>query len=171
MLSTIEPINTEKEMSDEEFLILKTDLQGTMIYGNRSFIAFSGYEEKELVGQPHKMLRHPDMPRAIFRLMWETLEDNREFFGYLKYLRKDGSYFWSFANLTPSFDDDQNVNGSFSVQRKPHPKRLTFFSDLYKEMVAVEKQFRTDQEMMDASTEVLNNAIGGRNYDEFIFNG
>jgi PAS domain S-box-containing protein len=171
MQNTTEPVNTEKEMPEEEFLVLKTDLKGTMIYGNRSFIEFSGYEEKELIGQPHKMLRHPDMPRAIFRLMWETLEDNREFFGYLKYLRKDGSYFWSFANLTPSFDDNQKVNGSFSVQRKPHPKRVAFFSDLYQKMVAVEKQYSTDKEMMDASTEVLNDALNGRDYDEFIFNG
>ena len=171
MQTAIQPTNTEQELSDDEFIILKTDLQGTMTYANSSFIHFSGYEESELIGQPHKMLRHPDMPRAIFRLMWDTLEDNREFFGYLKYLRKDGGYFWVFANLTPSFDDNQKVNGSFSVLRKPHPTRLSFFSDLYPQMVEREKQISTDTESMDASTEVLSSAIDGRDYDEFIFNG
>lgn len=160
--------NPGRTLSEHDLLVLKTDLQGTMTYANRNFIKFSGYSEDELIGQPHKILRHQDMPRAIFRLMWETLEADREFFAYLKYLRKDGGYFWTFANLAPSLDDNNKVNGSFSIQRKAHPTRLRFFANLYQEMLEAERLFDTDQAQMDASTEVLNKAMGGRGYDEFI---
>ncbi len=168
---TVEPANIEKELSDQEFIALKTNLDGVITYVNRSFIQFSGYEEDELIGQPHKMLRHPVMPRTIFRLMWETLEANNEFVCYLKYLRKDGGCFWAFANLTPSFDDNQKVNGCYSVLRKPHPVRKEFFKKLYPQMLAAEEQFSTDKESMDASTAVLSDAIDGRDYFEFIFEG
>ena len=168
MKDIIEPTNTGHELSDEDFIILRTDLQGTITYANRCFIRLSGFEENELLSQPHKMLRHPDMPRTVFRLMWDTLESDREFFGYLKYLRKDGGYFWTFANLTPSFDDDHNVNGCFSVLRKAHPARLSYFSELYHEMIEAEKQFSSDQESMDASSRLLTSALGGKEYNEFI---
>lgn len=157
-------------MSENEIIISKTDTRGKITYGNRAFIHYSGFAESELLGQPHNIIRHPDMPKAIFRLMWHTLQAEQEFFGYVKNLRKDGGYYWTYANITPSYSENNNVIGYFSVRRKPHARRLELFSGLYREMIKVENQYNNSQEAMDRSIQLLNEVLQYRdkNYDEFL---
>ena len=111
MKSKVQPIASQRVMRPDEFIVSKSDPAGLITYGNRSFITYSGYGEAELLGQPHSLLRHPDMPRALFHLLWTTLKGGEECFAYIKNLAKDGSYYWSFASLAPCYDDQNRVNG------------------------------------------------------------
>jgi len=100
----IVPTDRERVMRKEEFIVSKTDLTGRITYGNRIFIEFSGYSEAELLGAQHNIIRHPDMPRAVFNLLWDTIAQGNEIFAYVKNMSKDGGFYWVFANVTPSYD-------------------------------------------------------------------
>lgn len=174
MKNTIKPTKKEIVMSENDLIISKTNPQGKIIYGNRDFIRFSGFKENELLRQPHNIVRHPDMPRAIFKLMWTNLHKKKEFFGCIKNMAKDGSFYWTFANVTPSYDEDNEVNGYFSVRRKAFPSAIEYFSKIYQNMLEEEKQSTgSNDDILDASLDILFYAIkesGGEKYDEFMFN-
>jgi len=75
MKKPITPTSVEKVMREDDFIVSKTDLKGRITYGNRVFVEFSGYEEEELLGAQHNIIRHPDMPRAVFKLLWDTIQN------------------------------------------------------------------------------------------------
>src|SRR5690606_37840174 len=85
----ITPTRDERIMREDDFIVSKTDLKGRITYGNEIFIEFSGYTEQELLGSQHNIIRHPDMPRAAFKLAWDTIQAGREFFAYVKNMSKD----------------------------------------------------------------------------------
>ena len=103
----------ERVMREDDFLVSKTDLKGRITYGNRIFIEFSGYSEAELLGAQHNIVRHPDMPRGVFKFLWDTLQAKQECFAYVKNRSKDGGFYWVFANVTPSYAADGKVDGYF----------------------------------------------------------
>jgi len=113
------PTNVEQFFDRSEIIVSKTDLKGRITYANRTFARLAGYSEAELLGQPHSIIRHPDMPRAVFKLLWDTLAERNEVFAYVKNLARDGSFYWVFAHVTPSMDADQNVVGYHSNRRVP----------------------------------------------------
>jgi aerotaxis receptor len=92
-----------------ETLVSTTDLKGRILYCNPMFIAVSGYSREELLGQPHNLIRHPDMPEEAFRDMWSTIEKGHPWSAAVKNRRKDGSYYWVMANVTPLMDGDKPV--------------------------------------------------------------
>lgn len=104
MKTKITPTRSEVRLADDEFIVSKTDPKGRITYANRTFMKISGFAEPELLGIQHNVVRHPDMPRAVFKLLWETLERGEEFFGYVKNLCRDGSFYWVLANITPDYD-------------------------------------------------------------------
>ncbi|MDF1484553.1 methyl-accepting chemotaxis protein [Ramlibacter sp. H39-3-26] len=115
-------MRTNLPVVDREFpfppgqnLVSCTDLQGRIVYCNKSFVAVSGYEREELLGQPHNLIRHPDMPEEAFRDMWETIQHGRPWSAPVKNRRKDGSYYWVMANVTPLVEDGRPV-GYMSVR-------------------------------------------------------
>jgi len=160
-------------MAADEFIVSKTDAAGRLTYCNRIFIDYAGYTEGELLGQQHNIVRHPDMPRAVFNLLWSTLKSGNEFFGYVKNITKDGSYYWVFANVTPSYSgsgsDVKDINGYFSVRRKPDAEKLRIVSALYNDMLLAEKAAGTSAAIA-AGTKVLMDAVNktGKDYREFI---
>lgn len=159
------PIDREKTFESDEIIVSKTNLKGVITYGNELFIKMSGYEEKELLGAPHNIIRHPDMPRSAFKLVWDTLKSKNEIFAYVKNLSKDGSYYWVLANVTCSFDLNGNVIGYHSVRRKPTKSALEIISGLYKAMLEAEKKGG-----MEAGTKVLTDLLTEkkRSYEELI---
>lgn len=165
------PTSHEKTLGENDFIVSKTDLKGLITYGNRIFINMSGYSERELLGAPHNILRHPDMPRAAFKLMWNTLEAGQEFNAYVKNLAKDGSYYWVFANITPSLDARGTPIGYYSVRRKPRAAAIQAIAPLYQVMLDAERRAGDGQAGMKASTAILLQALEqkGMSYDEFIF--
>ena len=168
MKNVIIPINNELLLRDEHFIVSKTDPKGLITYCNRIFIEFSGYTEAELLGQQHNIIRHPDMPRAVFKLLWDTLKVGNEFIGYVKNMSKDGSFYWVFATVTPSFNNNQLL-GYFSVRRKPDPHKVQLIDSIYRKMLQVE-QASGAKDAINASTEVLIDLVSatGKSYHEFI---
>lgn len=156
-------------MREEDFIVSTTDLQGRITYGNRIFIEFSGYSESELIGTQHNIIRHPDMPRGLFKWLWDAIQGGNECFAYVKNLAKDGSFYWVFANVTPLFDMNGRIEGYFSVRRKPRPAALAVVSELYRQMLDAEMRAGA-RDAIAASTALLQQTLSekGRTYDEFI---
>lgn len=127
-------------MADEDFIVSKTDPSGRITYANRIFMEIAGYSEEQLLGVQHNLIRHPDMPRGVFRFMWSTLKSGEEFFGFAKNLCADGSFYWVFANITPDYDKDGVLQGYYSVRRNPPRSALDVIEPIYKEMLVIEKQ-------------------------------
>lgn len=130
----------EVKLSDDEFIVSKTDTKGRITYCNRTFMRIAGYSEKELLNTQHNIVRHPDMPRGVFRFLWQTLEQGQEFFGYVKNMTSDGSFYWVFANVTPDYDRNGQLKGYFSVRRKPRASAIAVVEPIYQEMLTVEQR-------------------------------
>jgi PAS domain S-box-containing protein len=169
MKSKITPTNQQRELRDDDFIVSKTDLKGRITYCNRIFMEIAGYEESELLGIQHNIIRHPDMPRAVFNMLWETLKGGQEFFGYIKNLCKDGSHYWVFANVTPSYNHKAEVVGYYSVRRRPRPEALQIITPIYQEMLAAEKKAGAVQ-AIPASSAILKTKIAefSKDYEHFI---
>ena len=110
--------NVEYTLPDGVFIVSRTDTRGAIVSCNNDFVAASGYDEHELIGQPHNMLRHPDMPVEAFADFWRTLKSGEPWHGLVKNRRKDGSYYWVVADASPVFENGQCV-GYVSVRTKP----------------------------------------------------
>ena len=163
------PNDSEIVLKENKLLISKTDPKGFITYCNSEFRNASGYKESELLGQQHNIVRHPDMPRVIFELLWGALKNNREFNGYIKNLCKDGQFYWVFANVTPSYNADNELLGFYSVRRKPEPEKLNYIKELYNELLDIEQQAST-KEATEKSKYKLDSIMICKEmeYDEFI---
>ncbi len=167
MKNKIQPTQEEIVLRDHDFIVSKTDLKGRIIYANKIFIEFSGYTQDELLKTQHNIIRHPAMPRAVFDLLWKTLQSGKEFNGYVKNMSKDGSSYWVFANVTPSYDHQKNLIGYYSVRRKPSEEALSIIEPMYKEMLAAEKNAGA-KDAIGISTQWLINKLQGVDYGQFV---
>jgi PAS domain S-box-containing protein len=165
----ITPTTVEKVMREGDYIVSKTDLKGRITYGNRIFIEFSGYTEQELLGTQHNIIRHPDMPRAVFKLLWDTIAAGNECNAYVKNLAKDGSFYWVFANVTPDRDASGNIVGYYSVRRKPKDSGVKTATEVYRAMLEAETQAGA-KDAMAASTKLLLDLLAekGMSYDELV---
>ena len=155
----------ELTFSEHELIISKTDTQGKITYGNGVFMRMAGYTEDEILGAPHNILRNPEMPKLIFKLLWETIRSGREINAYVVNRTKNGDYYWVNANVTPSFDESGRIEGYFSVRKKPTERALSKIKPLYQQLLNAERMGG-----IAASEKMLNELIeknGGR-YDKFI---
>ncbi len=167
MKSGVTPTNVERALGGDEFIVTKTDAQGRILYANRIFIALSGFSEAELLGSQHNIIRHPDMPRSVFKLLWDYIAAGQEFIGYVKNMAKDGSYYWVLATVTPDRDAQRNITGYTSVRRKPQPEAVKVAGALYQEMLAAEKRAGA-RDAIEAGSAVLNQAMNGKSYEQFV---
>jgi len=161
---SITTINKERTFDSSTLLVTKTDLKGKITYANRGFMEIVQMSEMELLGAPHNIIRHPDMPKIIFKYLWSYLQDKKEIHAYVKNLCKDGSYYWVLANVTPSYYKNR-VIGYHSSRRKPTKEALEIIEPLYKKLLEAEKRggvISSEKIMNDLLTEK------GVNYDEFI---
>lgn len=155
----------EKELSSNDFIVTKTDVKGNITYANKQFLDIVNAKEKNLLNKPHNIVRHPDMPKAIFKYLWQQLKLEKEVFAFVKNKTFDGGYYWVFANISVSYDLSSNVIGYYSVRRKVNPKSKSIIENLYKEMLKIEKT-----KGVDASFKILEEKLQGKQYDEFILN-
>ncbi|MFN4120840.1 methyl-accepting chemotaxis protein [Acidovorax sp.] len=133
------PVSTQEYAFPKgQTLVSTTDLKGRILYCNPMFIEVSGYEKEELLGQPHNMIRHPDMPEEAFRDMWETIASGTPWSAPVKNRRKDGTFYWVMANVTPLMQGDQPT-GYMSVRTEATREQIQAADQLYKQMQA-EKQ-------------------------------
>lgn len=157
-------------MRDGDFIVSKTDTKGLITYGNPIFIEFSGYTEAELIGTQHNIIRHPDMPRAAFKLAWSTIEAGKEFFGYVKNMSRDGSFYWVFAHITPDYDQSGRIVGYTSVRRCPRREAVAAITPVYQAMRQAE-QAAGARDAIAAGTQVLLDVLAakGMSYEELVF--
>ncbi len=169
MKPRIQPTTREKLMREEDFIVSKTDLKGRITYGNRIFVEYSGYTAAELIGTQHNIIRHPDMPRGVFKFLWDTIGTEKEVFAYVKNMCKDGSFYWVFANVTPDYDKAGRVIGYLSVRRQPKRGAVDAMADVYRAMLAEEEKAGA-RDACDASLGWLVNVLTqkGTSYEEFI---
>ncbi|MFO1425559.1 MAG: PAS domain-containing protein [Steroidobacteraceae bacterium] len=118
---------------DGKLIVSRTDPLGIITHANQAFVEMSGYSEQELIGAPHHILRHPDMPPAAFKDLWDTLAAGRHWHGYVKNLRKDGRFYWVYANALPNVRNGMVV-GYSSVRRKPSRRKVEECMKLYPTM-------------------------------------
>lgn len=163
------PTHVERLLPDNSYIVSKTDLKGRVTYANRIFMEMAGYTEDELLGTQHNIIRHPDMPRGAFKVLWDTVQQGNEFFAYVINLAKDGSYYWVFANVTPDRDAQGNIIGYLSVRRKPRREAIETIKPIYKAMVDIERKHGA-KDGMTHSIQFLLNALEqqGVSYEEFI---
>jgi len=161
----IVPLNNEKQMKDNDFIVSKTNTKGIITYCNEVFMQMAGYTEDELLRKNHNIIRHPDMPKVAFKLAWDLISSGKEFFGFVKNMSKDGSYYWVFANITPDYDAQNKIIGYTSVRRKPNRSAVDTIIPIYKKMCELEKTGG-----MSASGKFLFDFLDDNNvtYDELI---
>lgn len=166
----IVPTQHERVMREDDFIVSKTDPKGIITYCNPIFIEFSGYSEAELLGSQHNIIRHPDMPRAAFKLVWDTIQSGREVFAYVKNMSKDGGFYWVFTHVTPDFDQSGTIVGYTSVRRCPKRKAVEAVAPVYQQMLQAEKAAGA-KDAIAAGTQVLVDLLTktGMSYEELIF--
>ena len=128
----------EEYMYVGDVIISQTDLEGNITYANRMFCDTSGYRASELTGQPHNLIRHPDMPRETFEKMWETIKSGQAWNGIIKNLRKDGLYYWVDTEILPLTDDDDNVTGYIAARKPASRKNIEEAKGTYAKMLEIE---------------------------------
>lgn len=166
-----QPTRTERSFGEDEIIVSKTDAKGRILYANEVFCRVGLYEEHELVGEPHSIVRHPDMPRAVFHLLWQTISGGREIFAYVKNMAKNGDYYWVFAHVTPSYGKDGQIDGYHSNRRKPRPTAIQQIEKLYARLLEEENRHADRKQGMAASVKLLENILAerGQSYEEFVF--
>lgn len=169
MKNRIQPTNKELVMRETDFIVSKTDTKGRITYGNETFIEFSGFTEDELLNQQHNIVRHPDMPRGVFKYLWDNITQAKEVFAYVKNMSRNGSFYWVFANVTPDYDAQGKIIGYFSVRRAPERAALTVIEELYRQMLAAELK-AGPRDACDASINLLLQVLQekGMSYEQFI---
>lgn len=171
MRQTITPTGVEKTFRPDQIIVSKTDPQGRLTYVNGLFVEISGYAESELIGQPHNVIRHPDMPRSVFRLLWDRISGGEEIFAYVVNLSADGGHYWVLAHVTPTFDAAGRIVGYHSNRRTAEPAAIRRVTELYRRLTAEELRHRGAREATDAGAALLVSelAAAGATYDEWVW--
>ena len=160
----------ERFFPESEIIVSKTDLKGRVTYANKTFCDIAGYDEAEVLGKPHSLIRHPDMPRAVFKLLWDTLEERKEIFAYVKNAARNGDFYWVFAHVTPSFAADGAVIGYHSNRRTPKRAAIDVVAPLYAQILAAEAQHKNGKEALAAGVECLVQTLAALkvSYEQFV---
>lgn len=163
---------TEIFFPEDDLIVSKTDLKGRITYANGIFCRMAGYSETELLGAPHSIVRHPDMPRAVFKLLWDSLLEGREVFAYVKNISRNGDFYWVFAHVTPSYDERRNIIGFHSNRRVPNRRAIEqTITPLYAAVAREEQRHENGKIALAAGYTLLTNALKSSRatYESFIF--
>ncbi|MEZ5285916.1 MAG: PAS domain-containing protein [Vicinamibacterales bacterium] len=165
------PTGREVSFGEDEIIVSKTDLKGKITYANDVFLRVAGYTEQEIMGEPHNIIRHPAMPRAVFKLLWDTLAQGQEIFAYVVNLAKSGDAYWVFAHVTPSYDHAGRCVGYHSNRRVPHADALAKVRPLYAALLAEERKHARPNVGLEQSTRMLTDLLAQNrvDYSQFVF--
>ncbi len=161
----IEPKNVESPFAMDELFFSITDPKGVILTGNDVFQHVAKFDRDELIGKPHNIIRHPDMPRAVFKAVWETIKSGKPFVGYVKNMAKDGSYYWVLAAIYPVFDMKGAIEKYISIRLKPSSDIFKLIPQFYQDILHYEHKHD-----MDAALEYMQQklqSMGFANYEEF----
>lgn len=167
----IQPTGQERRFGVDEIIVSKTDATGRITYVNDVFCRVGLYAESELVGQPHSIIRHPDMPRSVFKLLWDTVGRGEEIFAFVKNMAKNGDHYWVLAHVTPTFDAKGKVVGYHSNRRMPDEAAVRKIDAIYREILAEEQRHDDRRKGLEAGFALLQDRLRALNltYDRFVF--
>lgn len=169
--AAIQPTGIEREFADDEIIVSKTDLRGRIAYVNDVFVRVSAFREANLIGQPHNIIRHPDMPGAAFKVLWDGLQRGEEVFAYIVNLAQDGGHYWVLAHVTPTRGPNGEIIGYHSNRRTASAAARAVIEPLYATLLAEERRHTKRSVAIEASTELLRKHLDtlGKTYDEFVW--
>ena len=161
----------EISFNENDVIVSKTDPKGLITYANETFLDVSGFTEEQLIGAPHSILRHPDMPRAVFKFLWDTIVTGEEVFAYVLNRAKNGDHYWVFAHVTTSYDKSGQIIGYHSNRRVPERKAITAIAPIYKSLLDVEKAAANPKQGLEDSFKALIDFVTGTglSYSELVF--
>ena len=174
------PTNNEIKLSTKRYIVSKTDAKGIIEYGNDYFVEISGYTEAELIGQPHSIVRHPDMPRIAFKLMWDRISKGENFMAVVKNLSKSGDYYWVVTEFEPKVDPISNEIISHTAFRKAAPqKAIDAIIPIYATLLELEKEGGMEasekylrgylEENKTTYDDLINNLVGNKGLFKIFF--
>jgi PAS domain S-box-containing protein len=171
MRTDIRPTGLERTFDEDEIIVSKTDTKGRLTYVNDVFLRVSAFAEEDLIGKPHNIIRHPDMPRAVFRLLWDTLGSGRELFAYIVNLAADGAHYWVLAHVTPTFGPGGQIVGFHSNRRTAAPGALALVQPVYAELLREEQRHGSAPEAAAAGGRMFAERLAeqGFTYDEWVW--
>jgi PAS domain S-box-containing protein len=169
--SEVAPTGRESTFGEDEIIVSKTDVTGRITYANHVFLRVSGYAEHEALGAPHSLIRHPEMPRAVFKLAWDRLLAGHEVFAYVNNLARNGDNYWVLAHMTPTFGSDGATVGFHSNRRVPDRDKLAKVIPLYAQLRQDETRHTDRADGLRASSQRLEAILSasGSTYDSWIW--
>lgn len=167
----VRPTGVERSFGQDEVIVTKTDLKGRITYANDVFCRVSAIAEADLLGRPHSIIRHPSMPKAVFKLLWDTLGSRQELFAYVVNLAGDGAHYWVLAHVTPSFGPGGGIVGYHSNRRLPDPRAIREVEPIYRRLVAEEGRHSRSTDAAAAGLDLMHEILAerGTTYDQFVW--
>ena len=140
-MTKIIPNNQEIKLEKDRYLVSETDAKGVITYCNNYFTQISGHSREELIGKQHNLIRHPDMPKVIFKLLWERIQSGKNINALVKNLAKNGKYYWIFTEFKTRIDLDTNTVMGYTAHRKTiSHDSIDVISDLYAKLKEIEEK-------------------------------
>jgi PAS domain S-box-containing protein len=167
----VSPTGVERFFSERDLIVSKTDTRGRITYANKIFRDIAGFDGKTLENAPHSLIRHPDMPRCVFKLLWDTIEAGGEIFAYVINMAANGDHYWVLAHVTPSLDECGRIIGYHSNRRVPDRRIVDdIITPLYAELRQTEHQAANRKAGMQAGHDQLVSILQskGVSYDELV---
>jgi len=172
MRPDVSPTGRQRILDEKEIIVSKTDLTGKITYANNKFLNISGFQESELLSIQHNIIRHPQMPRVIFKFLWDRLSAKEEVFAYVLNLCKQGDHYWVLAHVTPSINNAGVVTGYHSSRRAVDQSIIqNTIEPVYKLLLDIEQSSNSPKQGLESSYETLLSFIQekGGNYDKWLF--
>jgi PAS domain-containing protein len=169
-MSTVTPLNRQRHIATDDLLVTMSDTQGVITYANGPFCQVQACHERDLIRQPHNILRHPDMPAAIFELVWQRLRAGHEVFAYVKNLAHNGEYYWTLSHWMMNGDTAGRPAGYQCCRRSTGTKSIAAIESVYREMRRIERAAATPEVGIAQSRQWLDQLLASRNqnYDQFV---
>lgn len=170
-MRTVRPTGRARPFARTEIIVSKTDPKGIITYANDVFLRVAEMEEEDALGAPHSIIRHPDMPRCVFKLLWERIEAGKEIFAYVVNMAASGDHYWVFAHVTPSFDAQGRIAGYHSNRRAPRDEAVKAAAALYAILKAEEDGAPDKASAIERGKAKLNAFLAERgvSYDQLVF--
>lgn len=161
----------ERTFGEDEIIVSKTDPKGRITYANEVFLRVAEYTEDEILGKPHNLIRHPDMPRCVFKVLWDTIQTGKEIFAYVINRAKTGDHYWVFAHVTPTFDEHGQITSYHSSRRLPQPRAVEKVKGVYQLLLNEEHKHANPKDAIAASLPKLLGLLKDQRstYEEFVF--
>ncbi|ADV46764.1 PAS domain-containing protein [Nitratifractor salsuginis] len=158
------PTDIEHEVKKVDIIVTKGDAEGNITYANPIFVKLSGYTQGELLDKPHSIVRHPDMPKIIFKFLWDQIKAGKDVKAFVKNLSKDGAYYWVYAHVRVATNPDGSFRNYVSTRKAVSPNARTVIEPLYKKLLEAEKEGG-----MEASAKLLEEFLEeqGASFDTF----